>query len=184
MRKLIVACMVGVMALSLFGCGTDKEDSKDNSAKKAETTVEESKAPEYGWFDAEVPEGFVAQEDEVGAFRTDDGTDRVFKIYTHSRTFESAEEARQKSIDFWDDNSHKDGGEVTLGNYTWYVEKFDWNSNDSCIVYTDIDDNTYVEIAFFEMSFESDEVQNFLNSFKTMETDNLYDASVENPIVQ
>lgn len=174
MRKLLVLCMAGIMTLSLVACGSDKGDSSDKSEAKAEETTESSE-PNHGWFSADFPEEFVLDENDFGAYRTDDGTERLFKIYAKSNTFGTAEETYKEDLE---GDYYKDGGTVELGGRTWYVLKFDWNKGESCKVYADVDDNSYVEITFFEMSIDDEVVQTLLETFEPMETDNLYEDSI------
>jgi len=137
-----------------------------SDAGNASASVEEPDgsdgAPEVykGFFSAGIPEGFEKDANEDGVFNKGD---QKIKVYMN-RT--PAAEEFQGSIDFWAASTpHGDGGTVEIGEYTWYVETWDWNGKPSVTYYADLDENHSVEINGFEIAPGDPIMVDFLTSF-------------------
>lgn len=124
-----------------------------------------------GFYSAAIPEGFTANE-EQNEFTRDsavhEGEEEIIKVYL---SYGDAEEEIDSSIDFWDTgdglNRHQRVDDVTYGDITWYVETYTWGNDDSdsCIFYTDAGDGYYIEVNFFLMAYDSEEVVEMMKSF-------------------
>jgi len=187
MKKILALLLACVMVFSLTACGGSKDEaeSKADSNTEAQETESTTEEPEeevfrYVWYDADMPETFEQDETDIATFTNTEDTDQVIKVYVNSNTFKTAEVAKQESIDFWDDGSHTDEGTMEAAGLTWYVEGFTWNDDRASYkYYADVDDNSYLEIDMFCIDRESDIATNFFDSFKTVDTDDLYNTSIE-----
>lgn len=154
MKKAIFsAALVIVMALAMTACGS-------------------SGAQSYaGFYSAVIPEGFTANEEQTEFTRDSavhEGEEEIIKVYV---SYGDAEEEINSSVDFWatgdDLNRHKRIDDVTYGDITWFVETYTWGNDDSdsCIFYADAGDGYYIEVNFFLMAHDSEEVVKMMESF-------------------
>jgi len=124
-----------------------------------------------GFYSADIPEGFTANE-EQNEFTRDsvvhEGEEEIIKVYV---SYGDAEEEIDSSVDFWatgDELSrHQRVDDVTYGDITWFVETYKWGNDDadSCMFYTDTGDGHYIEVNFFLMAHDSEEVVKMMESF-------------------
>ena len=189
MRKTLLALLTCTTILALTACGsssssTKKSDSKSKSNTKVEKETEEETEEEkeefkYIWYDVEFPEDFEQSESEDSKFYSTTDSNKVIKVYVNSNTFENAQQDMQKSIEFWK-GEHTDEGTMEAAGLTWYVEKFTWNDDlPSYTYYADVDENSHLEIDMFCIDKDDEITKTFFDTFKTVETDNLYDTSYE-----
>jgi len=124
-----------------------------------------------GFYSAAIPEGFTVNEEQDEFTRDSavhEGEEEIIKVYV---SYGDAEKEIDSSVDFWATgdglNRHKRVEDVTYGNITWYVETYTWGNDDSdsCIFYTDAGDGYYIEVNFFLMAYDSEEVVKMMESF-------------------
>ena len=147
MKKLIVIILTMVMALALAACGGEEEKVY------------------AGYYSANIPDSFTVNEYESEFVRDSEaypGYEDKIKVEILTG---NAEDEIAGSLEYWGD-SHQQLDDVTYGDITWKVETFTWNSDaPSCTFYTDIDDSNYLEVNFFMMGADSEEVVSIMESF-------------------
>ncbi|MDO5415223.1 MAG: hypothetical protein Q4F78_07135 [Bacillota bacterium] len=122
-----------------------------------------------GFYSAIIPDGFTANEEQT-EFRKDSdvhvGEEEIIQVYVR---YGDAEEEIDSSVDYWSDTSapHQRLDDVTYGDITWFVETYTWGNDDaeSCTFYTDAGDGYYIEVNFFLMAYDSEEVVKMMESF-------------------
>ena len=106
--------------------------------------------------------------DEIDWILAGSGEEEIIKVYV---SYGDAEEEIDSSVDFWATgdglNRHQRVDDVTYGDITWFVETYTWGNDDSdsCIFYTDAGDGYYIEVNFFLMAYDSEEVVKMMESF-------------------
>ena len=147
MKKVVVIALAMIMAFAMASCGGD-------SAKVY-----------GGFYSANIPESFTVNEYESEFVRDSEaypGYEDKIKVEILTG---NAEDEIAGSLEYWGD-SHQQLDDVTYGDITWKVETFTWNSDaPSCTFYTDIDDSNYLEVNFFMMGADSEEVVSIMESF-------------------
>lgn len=147
MKKVVVIALAMIMAFAMASCGGDE-------------------AKVYGGFySANIPDSFTVNEYESEFVRDSEaypGYEDKIKVEILTG---NAEDEIAGSLEYWGD-SHQQLDDVTYGDITWKVETFTWNSDaPSCTFYTDIDDSNYLEVNFFMMGADSEEVVSIMESF-------------------
>ena len=147
MKKVVVIALAMIMAFAMASCGGDE-------------------AKVYGGFySANIPDSFTVNEYESEFVRDSEaypGYEDKIKVEILTG---NAEDEIAGSLEYWGD-SHQLLDDVTYGDITWKVETFTWNSDaPSCTFYTDIDDSNYLEVNFFMMGADSEEVVSIMESF-------------------
>ena len=165
MRKTIFAVMVAlVMLLAMTACG-------GSSAKVY-----------AGFYSCEFPEGFTATDEYECSFERESeaypGYEESIDVSIHMG---SAEDEIVRSLEYWGED-HSRADDVTYGGITWKVETFTWNDDaPSCTLYTDTEDGNYIEINFFMLAYDSEEVVSMMETFTFEEGayDKNYDFNME-----
>jgi hypothetical protein len=160
MKKILVVVMAMVMMLAMASCGGGEE------------------AKVYaGYYSANIPDSFTVNEYESEFVRDSEispGSEDKIKVEILTGT---AEDEIASSLAFWK-GAHKQLDDVTYGDITWKVETFKWNDGaDSCTFYTDIEDSKHVEVTFFMLGADSEEVISVMESFIIQE--GAYDKNQE-----
>jgi hypothetical protein len=118
-----------------------------------------------GYYSADIPDSFTVNEYE-SEFARDSAdhpgsTDKIKVMIVTG----DAEEEINGSIDFWG-GSHQRVDDVTYGDITWKVETFTWDDQTpSCSFYADVDDTHYVNVTFYMLGVDSEEVTSVMESF-------------------
>lgn len=165
MKKTVFAVMI-IMIFALCSCGSSGPQSY------------------AGFYSANIPEGFVTDEYETEFTRESDvyeGEKEKIQVYVR---YGDAEEEINSSVDYWADTSdpHKRVDDVTYGDITWFVETYTWDTwdvddVDSCTFYTATEDGNFIEVNFFLMAYDSEEVVSMMESFTFEE--GAYDKAIE-----
>ena len=142
---------------------TDEEESSDASSGNEKLY--------QGCINASLPAGFVqggsdgTSEEE---FYREDDKDKIIKIHISSSKG-SARSAAEDDVQWWIDNNGGDGYEIAddlkAGNYTWTVEHFPFNGeNSSAKFYADVTDKYHLEVICFMMNENDPDALAFLES--------------------
>ena len=158
------------------GDGGSQDETKDNESENfgEEETSDASSGNEklfQGCIYASLPAGFVqggsdgTSEEE---FYREDDKDKIIKIHISSSKG-SARAAAEDDVQWWIDNNGGDGHEIaddiTAGNYTWTVEHFPFNGeNSSAKFYADVTDKYHLEVSCFMMNENDPDAIAFLES--------------------
>ena len=158
LRVLVVVAAIATLAIGLFaGCSC----SSGGSSKQ-----------DFGWYKATLPEGFTDSKEsgKVGQrFGKGEGSNElIIKVYNKNKTSSVSDAAKAKADAIARDTTkYTDKGQVKLGNYTWELVGFTWNSNAPSIkAFADVGDKNYVELDFFMMDENSADTKSFLESFE------------------
>lgn len=161
MKKLWVLLLAMVMAFAMTACGGGGGE---------EAPAEEEAKVYAGFYSADIPESFTANEYESEFVRDSEaypGNEEKIQVKILTG---NAEEEIASSIEYWG-GEHQQLDDVTYGDLTWKVETFTWNSDaPSCTFYTDVDDSNYLSVTFYMLGADSEEVVSIMESF-TMQDD-------------
>lgn len=134
-----------------------------------------------GFYSAVIPDGFVTDEFETEFTRDSEaheGEEEIIQVYVR---YGDAEEEINDSIAYWADSSspHQRLDDVTYGDITWFVEEYTWGNDDaaSCVFYTNTEDGNFIEVNFFLLGHDNEEVVAMMESFTFEE--GAYDKSYD-----
>lgn len=149
MKKVVVIALAMIMAFAMASCGGGGDEAKVYA----------------GFYSANIPESFTVNEYESEFVRDSEAYPGYEDKITVDILTGTAEDEIASSIEYWG-GKHQQLDDVTYGDITWKVETFTWNSDaPSCTFYTDIDDSNYLEVNFFMMGADSEEVVSIMESF-------------------
>ncbi len=149
----------------------DDSDTEDSDEEETSDAADGSEQLFQGCIYATLPAGFVqggsdgTSEEEF--YREDD---KDCKIKLHVSSGKSAKEAAKEDVNWWIENKGEDCGysiadDVKAGNYTWTVEHYPFNGeNSSAKFFADVDDKNYLEVVCFMMNETDPDVISFLES--------------------
>lgn len=150
-KRLVVILSALVLTFALTACGGSGDGGSDGEAAKIWA----------GFYQAEVPEGYEVNELETEFVNPELNSQKIMISIRH----ESAEEAITSKIDLFPD-THERIDDMTVGNYTWLVDVFQWTDGDSCNLFLDMGDGEHsLEINCFGLAIDSPEVTAFMESF-------------------
>lgn len=159
MKKLVVIAMAMVIVFAMVSCGGNGDKVY------------------AGYYSANIPDSFAMNEYENEFVRDSEASPGSEDKITVDILTGNAEDEIASSIEYWG-GSHQQLDDVTYGDITWKVETFTWNDNTpSCMFYTDIDDSNYLNVTFFMMGVDSEEVTSIMESFTIQE--DAYDKNQE-----
>lgn len=166
MKKVLIVLMTLMMVIVMAACGgSSGEQSSDDQSSGDQASAVKSYA---GFYSAEIPDGFETDEYEVEFTRDSavyEGEEEIIKVYV---SYGDAEEQINSSVEYWadGDSPHQRVDDVTYGDITWLVETWTWNDDAaSCTFYTNTEDGNYIEINFFMMAYDNEEVVKMMESF-------------------
>ena len=158
----------------------DENEDSESEGPDEEETSDASYTGEklyQGCIYATLPAGFVpAREGSEDDFCLEGDNEKKIKLHV-STSKGGARKAAEEDVAWWEENKGADSGyeivdDVAAGNYTWTVEHFPFNGeNTSAKFYADVDEKHYLEITCFAMNEESKDVIGFLSSIHMADGD-------------
>lgn len=178
MKKIRILCAIlAVLMLigALSACDAKPknvdEPYEDTSAVTADADTS-SAALHCGWYYAEIPEGYEAEDETERVFNGPD--DKTFNVYDHATYSDIPDAAAAAEAKAADSDLFTLGDDVAIGNYTFKTVDFVWdNDTPSQILYTDIAEGYYAEITLYNMTSDDPDAQVVLTSFKAADGDPL-----------
>jgi len=157
LRAVVVVAAIAALAIGLLaGCSC----SSGGSSKT-----------DFGWYKASVPSGFTDVKESGNAgqkFTNDSDKDQIIKAYKNSTSSSKPNAAAAKTAKINSDpEKYKDKGQIKMGQYNWEAVGYTWNGDkQSIMLFADGDDKNIVQLDFFCMDENNDNVKSFAESFE------------------
>lgn len=177
--KILALMCALAMILTLAACGGKKEAGSTDSGKsaasgsgEAASSAEEvqSNLTDFEWVKFEMPAGYsdAKESDYYVTIRQDDNDKHCMKI--SERTLTGGKTAAELAAEKADDR-YTPGESFIVNSREWYPVSFQFNKEDSVILYSDVDERNAAEITVYQMTQDDPDVQTVLNSIEFVAVD-------------